>query len=108
MRAHWSGRKPLTFLPSNQIFPLLGWAYPAMQLNIVVFPAPFGPINPTICPVSISNEMSSLAQIPPKYLDTFSTRRRVMHFSLPAGSGVLQYAWIGSYEPIQQLQTDNR
>src|SRR5580704_5473427 len=37
-----------------------------MQLNKLVLPAPFGPINPTICPLAISKETSSSAATPPK------------------------------------------
>ena len=37
-----------------------------MQLKRLVFPAPFGPIKPTICPVGISKETLSNAATPPK------------------------------------------
>ena len=44
-----------------------------MELNKVVLPEPFGPINPTIDPCSTFNEMSTLAFTPPKDLLTFFT-----------------------------------
>src|SRR5687768_10933085 len=44
-----------------------------MTLNNVVFPAPFGPIRPAICPASIENERPSSATIPPNVTDTAST-----------------------------------
>ena len=47
-----------------------------MTLNAVVFPAPFGPISPTISPARRSKDTSSSATMPPKRLVTFSTSRR--------------------------------
>ena len=44
---------------------------PTMELNKVVFPDPFGPINQPIHPCSTFNEMSTLAFTPPKDLLTF-------------------------------------
>src|SRR5512138_883486 len=41
-----------------------------MQLNRVVFPAPFGPMSPMIIPGSIEKETSELAARPPKNLET--------------------------------------
>ncbi|SVE07718.1 uncharacterized protein METZ01_LOCUS460572, partial [marine metagenome] len=41
---------------------------PTIELNKVVFPEPFGPINPTIEPCSTDKEISSLAFTPPKCL----------------------------------------
>ena len=44
-----------------------------LGLDGVVFPEPFGPINPTILPSSTVKEIFSLALTPPKYLQTLST-----------------------------------
>src|SRR5919197_4230037 len=43
-----------------------------MQLNRVVLPAPFGPMSPTISPLSMSSETLLLAVRPPKRLVTDS------------------------------------
>src|SRR4030081_2034946 len=37
-----------------------------MQLKRLVFPSPFGPMSPTICPSMMSNETLSSAATPPK------------------------------------------
>jgi hypothetical protein len=47
-----------------------------ITLKAVVFPAPFGPIRPTISPGSAVKETPSSATIPPKRFVTFSTSRR--------------------------------
>ena len=44
-----------------------------MRLNIVVFPAPFGPTRPVIEPLSICKSTPSTALIPPKCFDKFLT-----------------------------------
>src|SRR5512142_1483043 len=41
-----------------------------MQLKSVVFPAPFGPMRPTISPAATSNDTSEFAASPPKNLLT--------------------------------------
>ena len=46
-----------------------------MTLNAVVFPAPFGPISPEICPSSTSNDTPSSATMPPKRSVTSRTER---------------------------------
>ena len=40
------------FFPSIEIVPLSHFRIPVMHLIVVVFPAPFGPKNPNICPFS--------------------------------------------------------
>ena len=52
----------------------IGWV-PTMELNKVVLPDPFGPINPTIDPCSTCNEISTLAFTPPKDFETFLTSK---------------------------------
>ena len=46
---------------------------PTIELNNVVFPDPFGPINPTIFPFSTAIDISTLALTPPKDLLTLFT-----------------------------------
>src|SRR4051812_23093625 len=43
------------------------------MLNKVVFPAPFGPISPTISPARTANDTRLTARSPPKSLETWST-----------------------------------
>ncbi len=51
--------------PSKSSSPESGRYSRVITLNAVVFPAPFGPIRPTISLSSVSNETSSRATIPP-------------------------------------------
>jgi len=44
-----------------------------MTLNIVVLPAPFGPIRPQICPSSILKVMPLRATMPPNLTSTSFT-----------------------------------
>ena len=55
----------VTSSPSKRILPSLGRITPAIRLNKVDLPAPFGPIRPTSSPRSIFIEMSRLATSPP-------------------------------------------
>src|SRR5215469_7465332 len=48
-----------------------------MQLNTVVLPAPFGPINAVILPLPTSKDRSSTATRPPKRMVKCSTRSSV-------------------------------
>jgi len=41
--------------------PALGYSSPHSIFRVVVFPAPFGPRNPTTSPASIANEIPSTA-----------------------------------------------
>src|SRR5881227_618312 len=51
-------------------------------LNIVVLPAPFGPMSPQICPGSTAKESESSATIPPNRTLTESTYRSATDTSL--------------------------
>ena len=53
----------------NKTFPFEDFKFPAIKLNKVVLPDPFGPIIPVIYPFLISIEQSDTAARPPKYLD---------------------------------------
>jgi len=54
---------------------LLGFKFPAIKLNNVVFPEPLGPITPVIDPFLIFKEQFETAANPPKYFDKLSTLR---------------------------------
>ena len=60
-------------LPSKTTRPWSGRYRRVITLKAVVFPAPLGPIRPTISPSPTSNETSSSATMPPKRRVTFST-----------------------------------
>jgi len=47
--------------PFIKTLPDVGASTPAITLNKVVFPAPFGPISPVIDPDAISSEAPSTA-----------------------------------------------
>ena len=53
--------------PSITTRPEVGGSRPAMTLNSVDFPAPFGPISPVMDPVSIRSDAPSTARKPPKW-----------------------------------------
>ena len=55
----------------NNTLPPLGLRFPAIKLNNVVFPEPFGPIIPVIEPL-IFKEQSLTAARPPKYFERLS------------------------------------
>jgi hypothetical protein len=63
-----SGGADSTATPSSQIRPEVGFSSPAIRLKSVVFPAPLGPISPTISPGPTSIVTSSTAATPPKRL----------------------------------------
>ncbi len=47
--------------PSMRTDPEVGLKMPASDLSVVVLPAPFGPISPTISPAPTLNDRSSTA-----------------------------------------------
>jgi hypothetical protein len=55
------------------MLPEVGVSIPETRLMKVVFPAPFGPIRPTISPSAMEKETSFTAVSPPKLLVTFVT-----------------------------------
>jgi hypothetical protein len=63
----------VTSSPSSRTWPELGANSPAMMLNRVDLPAPFGPISPVIEPRATASEQPSTAWMPPKLLLRFST-----------------------------------
>src|SRR5919197_336483 len=70
-----SGGSPVTSSPSRTIVPEVGRKKPANALNSVVFPAPFGPINPRISSAASVKLTSSFATSPPKRLVSPRTSR---------------------------------
>ena len=68
----WVGRPPMS-RPSKMIRPDEGLSSPAIRLNVVVLPAPFGPMRPVMVPAVISNVQSRTACRPPKCMFRLST-----------------------------------
>src|SRR4029079_7556730 len=62
------GVSPVIPAPSNKIVPPSGGYSPAMQLNVVLLPDPFGPIRPRISPSFTSNDTLLTARSAPKRL----------------------------------------
>src|SRR6266852_3508731 len=60
------GFHPVTSSPSKTIDPAVGRRNPLRRLKHVVLPAPFGPIRPTISPVSTVSSTWLTAAKPPK------------------------------------------
>src|SRR5690606_4477582 len=69
---------PVTFLPFSHMVPDVGANAPATMLNMVVLPAPLGPIRPVIVPFSTFREQLSTASTCPKRLLTFLTSMSVV------------------------------
>src|SRR5438105_2716108 len=69
------GRAPATSCPLQITRPPLGGSNPARRLRSVVFPDPFGPKMPMICPFLIVKDTSDTATRPPKRFVRFSTLR---------------------------------
>ena len=70
----WCGLRPVTSSAPRKMRPESGASTPAIRLNSVVLPAPFGPISPVIEPPAISRLAPSTAATPPKRLETPATR----------------------------------
>ena len=60
---------PVILLLLNITFPSFGFSDPAIKLNNVLLPDPFGPIIPVIVPFFIFNEQFFTAAKPPKFFD---------------------------------------
>ena len=56
--------KLVIFLPFIKTSPLSGFIFPTARLKVVVFPAPFGPIKPTISPGFTVIETSLTINLP--------------------------------------------
>src|SRR6516165_7146097 len=54
-----------------------------MRLNIVLLPAPLGPITPSASPPASASDKRSITLRAPKLLETASRRRRVIWASVP-------------------------
>ena len=55
--------------------PVVDFKFPAIKLNRVVLPDPFGPIIPVIEPFLICKEQLDTAAKPPKYFERLSICR---------------------------------
>ena len=62
---------PKLTLSPTITFPLSAFSFPEIILNSVVFPAPLGPIIPTIAPGGILNDKLSINNLSPKPLYIF-------------------------------------
>ena len=66
-RARWWGGSSDRSSPSRTTLPQVVSCRPVMTLNVVVLPAPFGPISPVMRPASTSRSTSRTAWLPPKW-----------------------------------------
>ena len=69
-RARWCGFNPSIRRPASDTMPSRQATKPHSASIVVVFPAPFGPIRPTILPAPTCNDRSCTACKPPKLTDT--------------------------------------
>ena len=65
--------RPATSWPRNLTLPDVGSSTPDTRLNIVLLPAPLGPISATISPARTASAISFTATRPPKRLVALST-----------------------------------
>ncbi len=65
--------RPATSWPRNFTLPDVGSSTPDTRLNIVLLPAPLGPISATISPARTASAISFTATRPPKRLVALST-----------------------------------
>src|ERR1700722_1787128 len=68
-----SAGSPAMSAPSKRIAPAFGRSVPAIRLNVVLLPEPFGPINPRISPWRASKDIWLTARNPPNRFDRPST-----------------------------------
>src|ERR1700730_16353789 len=73
-----SGPKPAIDRDLHRTAPPSRGKKPVTRLKTVVFPEPFGPINPVMLPVGTESEHESTATTPPKRLERFWTSSRLM------------------------------
>src|SRR5665647_1596401 len=73
-----AGLLPCTSLSLKRIVPDVGLMAPAIALNSVVLPAPFGPMTDTISPSATSKLTADSAVKPPKRTVTWSISRRAI------------------------------
>ena len=81
----WGGSPPIRS-PSNTTSPAVGGKTAVTTLKSVVFPAPLGPITPTISPGWTSKEMSERAESPPNDFPILRRERRALTRASPSGS----------------------
>ncbi len=74
-RQRRSGARSVTVRSWKRISPASGLMKPVTSEKSVVFPAPLGPITPTISPSSTSKLMSRTAERPPNRFETPRTSR---------------------------------
>src|SRR5215468_3760328 len=68
-----AGASPAISSPRNRIDPALGAHAPAIMLNVVLLPEPFGPIKPRISPSATAKPTFDTAVKPPKRLVSCET-----------------------------------
>ena len=90
----------------NWMRPALACSAPVSRLNIVLLPAPFGPIRPRISPALRSKLTLLTAVSPPKVLTAFSTFRIRVPPSGSARRGIASAAAGGGRVSLGQALGD--
>src|SRR5437588_1021004 len=75
----------VTSYPKRWTRPETGFTFPVITLNSVVFPAPLGPMSPTICPAPTLSETVSSALTPPNRTETSVASRGAALSAISAG-----------------------
>ena len=88
--------------PSSVTFPSVGMYMPVRQLKKVVFPAPLGPMRPTISPSCTFMLTSSTAVRPPKRIVTPLASRTIF---VPTSCGV-RWGSVMVTSPLEVLCLD--
>ena len=95
-RAISGGRRPATSRPKKRTSPPLDRATPVSRLNVVLLPAPFGPMRPTISLASRCSAMSFTATRPPNVL-----RSPVADSTSAPRLQARCAAWLGARRPAE-------
>jgi len=74
--ANLCGGSPVTSPPLSRTLPFSGEINPVTTLKSVVFPAPFGPMRPSISPRLSPHEKSARAWMPSKFFESPLTSSR--------------------------------
>src|SRR5260370_41602900 len=95
----WAGRQTGSCrLSSKRMLPPLAGKMPVTTLKIVVLPEPFGPINPTISPLSIRKSKFWTACNPPKFFFSAAASKSAIGGGRRSGS-LLAHHRLDELEP---------
>ena len=93
--------------PKNRTDPALGRSAPAIRLNVVLLPEPFGPIRPRISPSATSKDTFLTARKPSNDLVSPLTSSTYGANAWPFGKGSTASAAISFGQTMRPLPSTN-